>query len=120
MALLPDFFYAKNMQVMTGTLFVSNGALVPYVAHRSIWLRSVKLSSSVRAPHIEGGDFEMPKRAQIALPGATFELDRLRAGTGLPKSITAKMRKSSIGRRSLKSASMPGKGITFWRSTERS
>jgi tricorn protease len=75
-----DFFYAKNMHGYDWNgLRQQYGALVPYVAHRSdlnYVLGEMVSELSTSHSYIEGGDFEMPKRAQIALPGATFELDR--------------------------------------------
>ncbi|PYU03416.1 MAG: peptidase S41 [Acidobacteria bacterium] len=75
-----DFFYAKNMHGYDwNALRQQYGALVPYVAHRSdlnYVLGEMVSELSTSHSYIEGGDFEMPKRAQIALPGATFELDR--------------------------------------------
>src|SRR5882724_886598 len=75
-----DFFYAKNMHGYDwNALRQQYGALVPYVAHRSdlnYVLGEMVSELSTSHSYIEGGDFDMPKRAQIALPGATFELDR--------------------------------------------
>jgi tricorn protease len=75
-----DFFYAENMHGYDwNALRQQYGALVPYVAHRSdlnYVLGEMVSELSTSHSYIEGGDFEMPKRAQIALPGATFELDR--------------------------------------------
>ena len=53
-------------------------ALVPFVAHRSdlnYVLGEMVSELSTSHSYIEGGDYEMPKRPQDALPGATFELD---------------------------------------------
>jgi len=51
---------------------------VPFVAHRSD-LNYVlgEMVSELNASHsyIEGGDYDMPKRPQVALPGAKLELD---------------------------------------------
>jgi tricorn protease len=75
-----DFFYVENMHGYDwNALRQQYGALVPYVAHRSdlnYVLGEMVSELSTSHSYIEGGDFEMPKRAQIALPGATFELDR--------------------------------------------
>ena len=75
-----DFFYAKNMHGYDwNALRQQYGALVPYVAHRSdlnYVLGEMVSELSTSHSYIEGGDFDMPKRAQIALPGASFELDR--------------------------------------------
>src|SRR5258708_8468379 len=52
--------------------------LVDYVAHRSdlnYVLGELVAELSVSHAYIAGGDIEMPKRPQIALPGARIELD---------------------------------------------
>jgi tricorn protease len=74
-----DFFYVKNMHGYDwNALRQQYSALVPYVAHRSdlnYVLGEMVSELSTSHSYIEGGDFDMPKRAQIALPGATFALD---------------------------------------------
>ena len=74
-----DFFYAKNMNGYDWEgLRQQYAALVPYVAHRSD-LNYVlgEMVSELNTSHsyIEGGDYDMPKRPQVALAGARFELD---------------------------------------------
>jgi tricorn protease len=52
--------------------------LVDYVAHRSdlnYVLGELVAELSVSHAYIQGGDFEIPKRPQVALPGAKIELD---------------------------------------------
>lgn len=75
-----DFFYAKNMNGYDwDALRKQYGALVPFVAHRSDLNYILgEMVSELNASHsyIEGGDYDMPKRPQVALPGARFELDR--------------------------------------------
>lgn len=75
-----DFFYVKNMHGYDwNTLRQQYGSLLPYVAHRSdlnYVLGEMVSELSTSHSYIEGGDFEVPKRPQIALPGARFELDR--------------------------------------------
>jgi tricorn protease len=75
-----DFFYVKNMHGYDwNALRQQYGSLLPYVAHRSdlnYVLGEMVSELSTSHSYIEGGDFEMPKRPQIALPGARFELDR--------------------------------------------
>jgi tricorn protease len=74
-----DFFYAKNMNGYDWeALRQQYSTLVPFVAHRSD-LNYVlgEMVSELNASHsyIEGGDYDMPKRPQVALPGARIELD---------------------------------------------
>jgi len=74
-----DFFYAKNMNGYDWEgLRQQYATLVPYVAHRSD-LNYVlgEMVSELNTSHsyIEGGDYDMPKRPQVALAGARFELD---------------------------------------------
>jgi tricorn protease len=74
-----DFFYVKNMH---GYDWKAIGeryrALLPHVAHRSD-LNYVlgEMVAELNAGHtyIEGGDYEIPARPRVALPGARFELD---------------------------------------------
>jgi tricorn protease len=74
-----DFFYAKNMNGYDwDALRQQYSTLVPFVAHRSD-LNYVlgEMVSELNASHsyIEGGDYDMPKRPQVALMGAKLELD---------------------------------------------
>ena len=74
-----DFFYVPNMH---GYDWKAIGdryrALLPDVAHRSD-LNYVlsEMVSELNAGHtyISGGDFQIPERAPVGLPGARFELD---------------------------------------------
>ncbi len=74
-----DFFYAKNMHGYDWEgLRVQYRPLVDYVAHRSdlnYVLGEMVAELNVGHAYIEGGDWEMPKRPQVALMGARFELD---------------------------------------------
>ena len=74
-----DFFYVKNMHGYDWeALRKQYAAMVPYVAHRSdlnYVLGEMVSELSTSHSYIEGGDFDMPKRPQIALPGAKLELD---------------------------------------------
>jgi len=74
-----DFFYVRNMHgydwQAIGTRY---RALVEHVAHRSdlnYVLGEMVAELNVGHAYIEGGDFEIPKRAPVGLPGARFELD---------------------------------------------
>ena len=78
-----DFFYVKNMH---GYDWQALGdryrQLLPYVAHRSdlnYVLGEMVAELSIGHAYIEGGDFQLPDRPRVALPGARFELDA-RAG----------------------------------------
>jgi tricorn protease len=74
-----DFFYVKNMNGYDwDALIAQYRPLVDYVAHRSdlnYVLGEMVAELSVSHAYIVGGDWEMPKRPQVALPGARFELD---------------------------------------------
>ena len=74
-----DFFYVKNMHGYDWEgLRAQYRPLVDYVVHRSdlnYVLGEMVAELSVGHAYIEGGDWEMPKRPQVALMGARFELD---------------------------------------------
>ncbi len=74
-----DFFYVKNMHGYDwDALRKQYRPLVDYVAHRSdlnYVLGEMISELSVGHAYIEGGDYELPKRPQVALAGARFELD---------------------------------------------
>jgi tricorn protease len=74
-----DFFYAKNMNGYDWDgLRQQYSTLVPFVAHRSdlnYVLGEMVAELSVGHAYIEGGDYDLPKRPQVALPGAKLELD---------------------------------------------
>ena len=74
-----DFFYAPNMHGYDWTALVAQyRPLVDYVAHRSdlnYVLGELVAELSVSHAYLQGGDFEIPKRPQVALPGAKIELD---------------------------------------------
>ncbi len=74
-----DFFYVQNMHGYDWNgLREQYRPLVDYVAHRSdlnYVLGEMVAELSVGHAYIEGGDWEMPKRQQVALMGARFELD---------------------------------------------
>ncbi len=74
-----DYFYVENMH---GFDWAAIGkryeALLPYVAHRSDlnYIISEMISElTVQHTYVEGGDFEIPRRTPVALPGARFTLD---------------------------------------------
>jgi len=74
-----DFFYVRNMH---GYDWKAIGdryrQLVEHVAHRSdlnYVLGEMVAELNVGHAYIEGGDFEIPERPTVGLPGARFELD---------------------------------------------
>jgi tricorn protease len=74
-----DFFYVENMH---GYDWQAIGqryrAWVPHVAHRSdlnYVIGEMIAELNVGHAYIEGGDYEIPERPQVALPGARFALD---------------------------------------------
>jgi tricorn protease len=74
-----DFFYVRNMHGYDWEgLRKQYRPLVEDVAHRSdlnYVLGEMISELSVSHAYIDGGDFEIPKRPQVALPGARFEVD---------------------------------------------
>ena len=74
-----DFFYVENMNGYDWkALHDQYKALVPYIGHR--WDLTYILSEMVSELnnshlYIEGGDFETPDRAPVALAGARFGVD---------------------------------------------
>jgi tricorn protease len=74
-----DFFYVKNMNGYDWEgLRQQYRPLVDFVAHRSdlnYVLGEMVAELSVSHAYLDGGDFDIPKRPQVALPGARFELD---------------------------------------------
>jgi tricorn protease len=74
-----DFFYVRNMH---GYDWKAIGdryrTLLPYVAHRSdlnYVLGEMVAELNIGHTYIQGGDFEIPDRPKVALPGARFALD---------------------------------------------
>ncbi len=74
-----DFFYVENMH---GYDWKAIGdryrEQLPYVAHRSdlnYVLGEMVAELNIGHAYIEGGDYEIPERPKVALPGARFELD---------------------------------------------
>jgi len=74
-----DFFYVENMH---GYDWEEIGkryrALLPHVAHRAdlnYVIGEMIAELSVSHAYIAGGDYDVPDRPSVALPGARFELD---------------------------------------------
>ncbi len=74
-----DFFYVTNMHGYDwNALRAQYRPLVDHVVHRSdlnYVLGEMVAELSVSHAYLQGGDFEIPKRPQVALPGARIELD---------------------------------------------
>ena len=74
-----DFFYVENMHGYDwNSLLAQYRPLVDFVAHRSdlnYVLGEMVAEFSVSHAYLQGGDFEIPKRPEVALPGARIELD---------------------------------------------
>jgi tricorn protease len=74
-----DWFYVSNMHGYDWVaLREQYKPLLQYVAHRSDlnYVISEMISElTVQHAYIEGGDFQIPPRPRVALPGARFELD---------------------------------------------
>jgi tricorn protease len=75
-----DFFYVPNMHGFDWeALRKQYQPLLQYVSHRTdlTYVISEMISElTVQHAYVEGGDFTIPPRARVALPGARFTLDR--------------------------------------------
>jgi tricorn protease len=75
-----DFFYVKNMHGYDWeALRQQYRSLLPYVAHRSdlnYVIGEMIAELNVSHAYIAGGDYEIPPRPRVALPGARFALDK--------------------------------------------
>ncbi len=75
-----DWFYVENMHGYDWeALRKQYEPLLQYVAHRSDlnYVISEMISElTIQHAYIEGGDFLIPPRPRVALPGARFELDK--------------------------------------------
>jgi tricorn protease len=74
-----DFFYVANMHGYDWRAIGDRyRALLPHVAHRAdlnYVLGEMVAELNVGHTYIQGGDYEIPPRPKVALPGARFELD---------------------------------------------
>ncbi len=74
-----DFFYVPNMHGYDWKAIGERYAkLLPAVAHRSdlnYLLGEMIAELSIGHAYVEGGDYDIPDRTPVALPGARFELD---------------------------------------------
>lgn len=75
-----DWFYVSNMHGYNwARLRDEYKTWLPYVAHRSDlnYVISEMISElTVQHAYIDGGDFNIPPRVRVALPGARFEIDK--------------------------------------------
>jgi tricorn protease len=75
-----DFFYARNMHGFDWARIRDDyKKWMPYVAHRSdlnYVISEMASELTVQHAYIDGGDFNLPPRVRVALPGARFEADK--------------------------------------------
>jgi tricorn protease len=75
-----DWFYVSNMHGYDwAKLREEYKTWLPYVAHRSdlnYVIQEMISELTVQHAYIDGGDFNNPPRARVALPGARFEVDK--------------------------------------------
>lgn len=75
-----DFFYVENMHGYDwAAIREQYRPLLKYVAHRSdlnYVIHEMISELAVQHAYIDGGDFQIPPRPRVALPGARFELDK--------------------------------------------
>ncbi|MGD8441542.1 MAG: S41 family peptidase, partial [Holophagae bacterium] len=79
--LFRDYFYVENMHGYDWPALKQRyGELLPYVAHRSdLNYVLAEMISELNAGHtyISGGDYDIPERPAVGLPGARFALDEV-------------------------------------------
>ncbi len=75
-----DWFYVSNMHGYDwAKIREQYKTWLPFVAHRSdlnYVISEMIAELAVQHAYIEGGDFNAPTRARVALPGARFEVDK--------------------------------------------
>jgi tricorn protease len=75
-----DWFYVPNMHGFDWQAIRDDyKKWLPYVAHRSdlnYVLSEMQSELTVQHAYIDGGDFNLPPRVRVALPGARFEVDK--------------------------------------------
>jgi len=75
-----DCFYAGNMHGFDWVKIREDyKKWLPYVAHRSdlnYVISEMCSELTVQHAYIDGGDFNLPQRVRVALPGARFEVDK--------------------------------------------
>ena len=75
-----DWFYVENMHGFDWQRIRDDyKKWLPYVAHRSdlnYLLSEMQSELTVQHAYIDGGDFNLPPRVRVALPGARFDADK--------------------------------------------
>ncbi|MEO6654870.1 MAG: S41 family peptidase, partial [Pyrinomonadaceae bacterium] len=75
-----DWFYVENMHGFDWVKIREDyKKWLPYVAHRSdlnYVISEMCAELTVQHAYIDGGDFNLPPRVRVALPGARFEVDK--------------------------------------------
>ena len=75
-----DYFYVKNMHgVDWDAIGEQYRSLLPHVSHRfdlTYVLTEMISELNIGHTYVEGGDYAVPERPVVGLPGATFALDR--------------------------------------------
>ncbi|MEO6050607.1 MAG: S41 family peptidase [Pyrinomonadaceae bacterium] len=75
-----DWFYVENMHGFDWVKIREDyKKWLPYVAHRSdlnYVISEMCAELTVQHAYIDGGDFNLPTRVRVALPGARFEIDK--------------------------------------------
>ncbi|MEO8649329.1 MAG: S41 family peptidase [Acidobacteriota bacterium] len=75
-----DWFYAENMHGFDwAAIREEYRKWLPYVNHRAdlnYLLSEMQSELTVQHAYIDGGDFNLPPRVRVALPGARFEADK--------------------------------------------
>ncbi|MBK7935380.1 MAG: PD40 domain-containing protein [Acidobacteria bacterium] len=75
-----DFFYAANMHGYDWSKIREDyKKWLPYVAHRSdlnYVIAEMCSELAVQHAYIDGGDYNLPPRVRVALPGARFDVDK--------------------------------------------
>ncbi|MEP7076158.1 MAG: S41 family peptidase, partial [Acidobacteriota bacterium] len=75
-----DWFYVENMHGFDWAKIRDEyKKWLPYVSHRSdlnYVLSEMQSELTVQHAYIDGGDFNLPPRVRVALPGARFEVDK--------------------------------------------
>jgi tricorn protease len=75
-----DWFYVSNMHGFNWPQIREQyKAWLPYVAHRSdlnYVISEMIAELTIQHAYIDGGDFNLPPRIRVALPGARFEIDK--------------------------------------------
>ncbi|MBK8302453.1 MAG: hypothetical protein IPK98_03205 [Chloracidobacterium sp.] len=106
-----DCFYAPNMHGFDWAKIREDyRKWLPYVAHRSdlnYVISEMCSELAVQHAYIDGGDFNLPPRVRVALPGARFEVDKAANRYKIRKIFGDRMKRTSIVRRLRRSATTP-------------